>query len=79
MQVGANIFLVVTGLSEILIKLSESFLNPGHEFLLHDIAGDANVCEMLGIGFGEDVAIEAVIFLMMGKWYRKEERVFPCE
>ena len=65
MQVWANVFLIVTSLREILIELSESLFDPGHEFLLHDVAGDAHVGKLFGIGFGEDVAIEAVIFLMM--------------
>jgi hypothetical protein len=67
MQIWANIFLIITGLGEILIKFSKSFLNPGHEFFLHNVAGNTHGCELFRIGFGENIAIEAVIFLIMEK------------
>ncbi len=50
---------------QIEIELHEPFLNPSHEFLLHNIARYPKIGELLIVGFGESVAIEAVIV-----WFR---------
>jgi hypothetical protein len=61
MEVRANIFFIRVHLLQIEIKLHEPFFNPSHEFFLHNIARDPKIGELLIVGFGESIAIEAVI------------------
>lgn len=51
MQVGTNVFLIITLLAEELIEFIKSLFDPGHEFFLHDVTGDTHVGEVFVVSF----------------------------